>query len=112
MKDELDEEMEGLDGFGPGSRRGAGAGAGGSSAEGSENESESEHKKELFQLFAVINHHGRMDNGHYTCFVRQMGDLWVKCDDAWITRASLKNVLASNGYLLFYVRKYLEYERT
>jgi ubiquitin carboxyl-terminal hydrolase 22/27/51 len=63
---------------------------------------------EHYELFAVVNHQGRIDNGHYVCYVRHSG-LWMKCDDSWITEASLCEVLASNAYLLFYVRKHLEY---
>jgi len=31
---------------------------------------ENDYKQELYELFCVVNHHGKMDNGHYTCFVR------------------------------------------
>lgn len=73
---------------------------------------ENDYKQELYELFCVVNHHGKMDNGHYTCFVRQQGNLWIKCDDAFLYKTSLKSVLSSSGYLLFYVRKTLEYDRT
>ncbi|XP_019867047.1 ubiquitin carboxyl-terminal hydrolase nonstop [Aethina tumida] len=64
-----------------------------------------------YSLFAVINHVGSSINvGHYTAFVRQQHDCWYKCDDHVITRANLREVLDSEGYLLFYHKQTLEYE--
>lgn len=60
-----------------------------------------------YELFCVVNHHGKIDNGHYTCFVRQSADMWYKCDDHLITKASAGEVARSRGYLLFYVRQNL-----
>lgn len=37
-----------------------------------------------------------MGGGHYTCFVRH-SNMWFQCDDAWITKASLRQVLKSQG---------------
>ncbi|XP_071813445.1 ubiquitin carboxyl-terminal hydrolase 22-like [Apostichopus japonicus] len=63
-----------------------------------------------YSLFAVVNHLGTLDHGHYTCYVRQHRDQWFKCDDAMITRATKQDVLQSEGYLLFYHKRILEYE--
>ncbi|XP_028395120.1 ubiquitin carboxyl-terminal hydrolase 22-like [Dendronephthya gigantea] len=63
-----------------------------------------------YSLFAVVNHSGTLEVGHYTCFVRQKKDQWFKCDDAWITKATVEEVLMSEGYLLFYHKQVLEYE--
>ncbi|XP_031571953.1 ubiquitin carboxyl-terminal hydrolase 22-like [Actinia tenebrosa] len=62
-----------------------------------------------YLLFAVVNHSGTLEVGHYTAFIRQQHE-WFKCDDAWITKASIDDVLQSEGYLLFYHKKVLEYE--
>ena len=64
-----------------------------------------------YSLFAVINHKGSLETGHYTAFIRQQRDQWFKCDDHLITRARLKDVLTSEGYLLFYHKQILEYGR-
>jgi ubiquitin carboxyl-terminal hydrolase 22/27/51 len=61
-----------------------------------------------YELFAVVCHSGRMDSGHYHCYVAQR-DEWYKCDDAAITSASLTQVLSSKAYILFYIRKYVDY---
>lgn len=63
-----------------------------------------------YSLFAVVNHQGTLESGHYTTFIRQQKDQWFKCDDAIITKASIKDVLDSEGYLLFYHKQFLEYE--
>lgn len=51
-----------------------------------------------YSLFAVIKHGGKsIHGGHYTAYVRQQKDFWYKCDDAVITRATLKEVLDCEG---------------
>lgn len=64
-----------------------------------------------YSLFAVIIHLGATINmGHYIAYVRQQHDYWYKCDDDVIMRANLKEVLGSEGYLLFYHKHVLGYE--
>jgi len=60
-----------------------------------------------YELFAVVSHLGGIDNGHYISYVRHPRAMWVKCDDAFITKSSCQTVLDAQGYLLFYIRKYL-----
>lgn len=52
-----------------------------------------------YSLFAVVNHQGTLESGHYTTFIRQHKDQWFKCDDAIITKASIKDVLDSEGWV-------------
>lgn len=63
-----------------------------------------------YVLFAVINHIGTLDAGHYTSFVRQHRDLWFHCNDHQILPASIQQVLDSEGYLLFYHKQILEFK--
>jgi ubiquitin carboxyl-terminal hydrolase 22/27/51 len=58
--------------------------------------SESFANAEVYELFCVICHTGRMDSGHYIAYVRQRNQ-WYKCDDATITKVSLRTVLDSKG---------------
>lgn len=51
----------------------------------------------MYSLYAVINHLGSIDKGHFTAFVRHHKDVWVKCDDHMISTASLNDVLNSEG---------------
>ncbi|KAF8124813.1 hypothetical protein EV363DRAFT_1403077 [Boletus edulis] len=55
-----------------------------------------------YDLFAVINHEGQMDNGHYTNFARFR--------DEWVTLSTLGACLNSNAYMCFYVKRHLEYK--
>ncbi|XP_057566831.1 ubiquitin carboxyl-terminal hydrolase 22-like [Hippopotamus amphibius kiboko] len=64
-----------------------------------------------YSLFAVVNRQGTLESGHYTSFIRQHKDRWFKCDDAIITKASIADVLDSEGYLLFYHKQFLECEQ-
>ncbi|XP_055460320.1 ubiquitin carboxyl-terminal hydrolase 51 [Psammomys obesus] len=63
-----------------------------------------------YSLFAVINHHGTLEGGHYTSFIRQEKDQWYSCDDARVTKATMEELLCSEGYLLFYYRQDIEGE--
>jgi len=54
-----------------------------------------------YSLFAVINHVGSLEAGHYTAYIRQHRDNWFKCDDHIITKANIKDVLNSEGYAIF-----------
>ena len=60
--------------------------------------------EQLYDLFGVAVHHGTMDKGHYTSYVRS-GAEWFHCDDALVSLATAEEVRSSTGYLLFYVQK-------
>ncbi|KAG6918424.1 hypothetical protein DXG01_014603 [Tephrocybe rancida] len=61
-----------------------------------------------YDLFAVINHEGKMDNGHYTNFARYQ-DEWCRFDDEKVTPTSLGACLSSPAYMCFYVKRYLDF---
>ena len=82
-----------------------------------------------YVLYAVVNHHGTIDSGHYTSFVRLKGaqsnsstaaksadlngtqtEKWIHCDDAVLTLSSRETCLRSEAYLLFYHKKHLVFE--
>ncbi|KAK7013991.1 ubiquitin carboxyl-terminal hydrolase [Favolaschia claudopus] len=62
-----------------------------------------------YDLFAVINHEGQINNGHYTNYARYE-DEWYRFDDDKVTAASLGSVLASPAYMCFYVKRHLDYK--
>ncbi|TRY78307.1 hypothetical protein TCAL_05018 [Tigriopus californicus] len=62
-----------------------------------------------YTLFAVINHIGTIEAGHYMSYIRQHRDKWYLCNDHQIVPASIHDVLDSEGYLLFYHKQRLEY---
>lgn len=80
-----------------GSNGGSGGGGGGGS-----NHCDDEDENCRYCLFAVVNHSGTIETGHYTAYIRQGRDQWFKCDDHLITRATVQEVMHSEGYLLFY----------
>ncbi|KAJ7692121.1 hypothetical protein B0H17DRAFT_1061969 [Mycena rosella] len=62
-----------------------------------------------YDLFAVINHEGQINNGHYTNFAR-FEDEWYRFDDDKVTHATLGACLGSNAYMCFYVKRHLDYK--
>ncbi|KAH9958065.1 hypothetical protein BC827DRAFT_1222024 [Russula dissimulans] len=64
-----------------------------------------------YELFAVINHEGQIDNGHYTNFAR-FQDTWCRFDDDKVTPATLAGVLRASApiYMVFYVKRRLDYK--
>ncbi|KAJ7215547.1 hypothetical protein GGX14DRAFT_443055 [Mycena pura] len=62
-----------------------------------------------YDLFAVINHEGQMNNGHYTNYAR-FEDEWYRFDDDKVTSVSLSAVLGSSAYMCFYVKRHLDYK--
>ncbi|KAI8620523.1 hypothetical protein BC830DRAFT_1059123, partial [Chytriomyces sp. MP71] len=57
-----------------------------------------------YTLFAVINHQGSLETGHYTAHVKTRGD-WFLFDDHTVTLAQQRDVLAGKVYMCFYVRE-------
>lgn len=83
-----------------------------------------------YELFAVINHEGQIDRGHYTSFARFQDTVrvppsslpattdsiflsqWCRFDDDKVTPASLSSVLGASApiYMAFYVKRRLDYK--
>ncbi|OCF60293.1 ubiquitin carboxyl-terminal hydrolase 22/27/51 [Kwoniella mangroviensis CBS 10435] len=62
----------------------------------------------MYDLFAVVTHEGKLDNGHYWADVRE-GEEWWHCDDDKVTPTTLSSVLSQKAYMLFYVKRSLAY---
>lgn len=67
----------------------------------------------LFQLTAVLVHHGDMHSGHFITYRRSpafprgpssFSSQWLWVSDDTVRKASLHEVLSSNAYMLFYER--------
>jgi ubiquitin carboxyl-terminal hydrolase 14 len=49
-------------------------------------------------LQAVLTHRGRSSSsGHYVAWVRQKGDVWLKCDDDQVSPVTSEEVLKLSG---------------
>ncbi|KAI4820647.1 hypothetical protein KUCAC02_028618 [Chaenocephalus aceratus] len=67
----------------------------------------------LFQLTAVLVHHGDMHSGHFVTYRRSpcsarpsspFSSQWLWVSDDSVRKASLQEMLSSNAYMLFYER--------
>lgn len=67
----------------------------------------------LFQLMAVLVHHGDMHSGHFVTYRRcppsprgssPFSSQWLWVSDDSVRKASFHEVLSSNAYMLFYER--------
>ncbi|KAJ1958265.1 hypothetical protein IWQ62_004926, partial [Dispira parvispora] len=61
-----------------------------------------------YHLFAVINHEGSLETGHYTMYALHRQQ-WLRFDDHLVTVATLAEVLDSNAYMCFYIKKFMDY---
>lgn len=66
-----------------------------------------DNKEGIYDLFAIVNHNGRIDSGHYTATVRKEGE-WFRCDDEKVSKISeIDNIVRSEeAYLVFYVQRH------
>ncbi|XP_033165064.1 ubiquitin carboxyl-terminal hydrolase 8 [Drosophila mauritiana] len=56
-----------------------------------------------YQLYAVSNHYGTMEGGHYTAFCKSANyGKWFKFDDQVVSALDSSNVVSSAAYILFY----------
>ncbi len=56
----------------------------------------------LYECFAVINHVGSTNFGHYYAYCKNMNGKWYEYDDADVTE--LKDIPSNNAYVIFYRR--------
>jgi len=64
------------------------------------NESESQ-----YQLFAVSNHMGGIESGHYIAYAKNVeSDKWFKFDDSFCSEIAEDAIVTNNAYILFYHR--------
>lgn len=62
----------------------------------------------FYELYAVCNHHGTMQAGHYTAYCRNMVDQkWYSFDDQKVASIAERSVVTKDAYILFYQRKTL-----
>jgi ubiquitin carboxyl-terminal hydrolase 36/42 len=61
--------------------------------------------KLIYQLYAVVVHKGRVDGGHYMCYVKHTldkSDKWLCFNDDAIQEVDAEDVLKKQAYILFY----------
>lgn len=58
----------------------------------------------VYDLYAVSNHYGDTEGGHYTAYAMN-GGAWYNFDDSTVTKADAEEVCSTASYVLFYKRK-------
>jgi len=60
----------------------------------------------LYDLYAVSNHYGSLNGGHYTAFCKNAPtDKWYHFNDSSVSPVDPEQVCSSGAYLLFYRRR-------
>ena len=58
-----------------------------------------------YELCGVVVHHGHsVHSGHYVAYVKAPNQQWLEMDDNIVSSCSIKKVLATSAYILFYSR--------
>ena len=63
--------------------------------------------KNIYDLFAISNHSGQMNGGHYWCYAKNIDDNWYNFNDENVSRIQPSEIITPNAYCLFYKRKEL-----
>ena len=59
---------------------------------------------EKFDLYAVINHFGNLNSGHYTSYVK-IDNQWFDFDDSIFNSCHKDKIINKNAYILFYINQ-------
>ncbi|KAM4698607.1 ubiquitin carboxyl-terminal hydrolase 31 [Rhinophrynus dorsalis] len=60
----------------------------------------------IYDLYAVCNHHGTMQGGHYTAYCKNSVDgMWYCFDDSEVQPLAEEDVCKQTAYILFYQRR-------
>ena len=76
----------------------------------SRNELVDESVPDVYDLFGVTNHYGRMGYGHYTAYTRRFNEFgieerWSEFDDENVTEVDRNGIVSPHAYVLFYRRR-------
>lgn len=61
-------------------------------------------KKYIYDLYAVCNHFGGVEGGHYTAFVKCSNN-WLHFNDTSVEKIDLSRIVSPSAYCLFYRKK-------
>ncbi len=74
--------------------------------ENSESDHDNTNPESLYDLYAVVHHHGALSGGHYVASLKsEIDGRWRLFNDAQIYDISSENVIDAMAYILFYVRR-------
>lgn len=73
------------------------------------NEGEGNNAQPLYDLYAVVHHHGALSGGHYVASLKsEIDGKWRLFNDAQVYDISSNDVIDSSAYILFYVNRDLK----
>ena len=61
-----------------------------------------DNNKYIYNLFAVCNHHGNCNGGHYTSCIKNANNKWYLYNDSVIQEIKQDKVISQSAYTLFY----------
>ena len=59
-------------------------------------------QKQIFNLYAVSNHDGNCNFGHYYAYIKNLDGNWYKFNDERVTLLNKNNIVSQSAYCLFY----------
>ncbi len=59
----------------------------------------------IYDLYGVCNHHGGVQGGHYTAFVKNANGKWYHYNDTRVNEVPDNKVITQQTYCLFYRKK-------
>jgi len=59
----------------------------------------------VYDLYAVTNHFGSLNGGHYTAYGKNIDGNWYNFNDGSVGDANSERVQSSAAYILFYKRR-------
>ena len=63
--------------------------------------------KIMYDLFAIVEHNGNLEGGHYTAVCKEERK-WYKYDDSHVIEIQAGSVNSSAAYILLYQKKYVQ----
>ncbi len=65
----------------------------------------------IYDLFAVANHQGNFNGGHYVAYAKNfIKDKWYEFDDEYIKEINENEIVSENSYVLFYQKRNSKFE--
>ena len=61
--------------------------------------------KNIFDLYAISNHLGSLNSGHYYAYCKNDNGKWYNYNDTSVSEISEDEIISENAYCLFYIKK-------
>jgi ubiquitin carboxyl-terminal hydrolase 4/11/15 len=72
---------------------------------------ENENSDNVYDLFAISNHVGNLDGGHYFAYCKNIYEnKWYEFNDSSVSLIDENNIVSKNAYVLFYKKRNTKYK--